>query len=269
MASVANMNFTVSMSCIDTNHDISSDQYNFICERVCDVSTIVEGPHAAPPPTVSRVLHSKNLEHRMYIEKGFPIEYNAPNIAFSENDMHTVFYGYFQNENYFAHAREKILEMFREPPHITTFIRDKYRSVKFEDFYFLHVRLGDYTAPKNISYHWVDLRDYYNNAIEHIKRLDPEAKFLISTENPELIGKYYPGLVETGSDNIILNENNHVINFYMLSRCLKGGICANSTYSWWGAWLNSNPKKIVTIPSKWFPHRMDTLNMTGSVVINV
>jgi len=52
-------------------------------------------------------------------------------------------------------------------------------------------------------------------------------------------------------NHILIKDPDEVINLYLMSRCKLGGICSNSTFGWWGAWLNQNPDKKVFFPSQW------------------
>ena len=63
-------------------------------------------------------------------------------------------------------------------------------------------------------------------------------------------------------------KHNYIFDLYLLSKC-KNVICSNSTFAWWGAWLNENPNKNVFIPSMWFSDaRKETLHMDGCTIVN-
>jgi hypothetical protein len=49
-------------------------------------------------------------------------------------------------------------------------------------------------------------------------------------------------------------ERDEITSLWLMSLCNLGGICANSTFSWWGGWLNPNHKKQIFFPSRMFPH---------------
>jgi hypothetical protein len=100
---------------------------------------------------------------------------------------------------------------------------------------FIHVRGGDY---KGHEMHGVDLTQYYANAMA----LFPEdTVYSIFTNDVEYAKKLnLPGSVI---------EENEVDSLFLMTQC-KGGICANSTYSWWGAYLN--PRRRLVLPDTWF-----------------
>ena len=78
-------------------------------------------------------------------------------------------------------------------------------------------------------------------------------------EKPEKVKEWYPFLFKNYE---IYSNKDEVANLYAMVRCTKGGICCNSTYSWWGAWLNTNNDKTICIPKK-----TDGIYMKGALVI--
>ena len=120
-----------------------------------------------------------------------------------------------------------------------------------EGFYSIHIRRGDY-LEKSELYGGICTRKYYTDAIEYIKYRDKNAKFIVFSDETDrnklslLLGK----------DNIIyfqqedFTEYEDWYDMYLMSIC-KHNIIANSTFSWWGAWLNRNDNKIVVAPQKW------------------
>jgi len=146
----------------------------------------------------------------------------------SENNI--LFSGYFQNHNY-------ITQDFIDKLSFESEILDKYPNI--EDTVFLHLRGRDYL---NIFLHNVNLIEYYAKAIDCFPK---GTAFSIFTDDVN-----YAKTV-TSLQNInhtIINEN-EVDSIYLMSKC-KAGICANSSFSWWGARLNPNRKLI--LPLKWF-----------------
>jgi hypothetical protein len=162
-------------------------------------------------------------------------------------DVNVFMRGFFQNEKYFIEYRDEILELFKEPEQITVLIENSKYMQYLEHAYFLHIRLGDYV---NCKKHWIDLEKYYINALSHI---DNDAAIFIFSNFPNEIHKHYKSLLPhlQRRNIIIVDDTDEVFNLYLMSRCKKGGICANSSFSWWGSWLNKNEDKKVFMPSKW------------------
>lgn len=155
--------------------------------------------------------------------------------------------GFFQNEKYFKDYRDEILDLFKEPEHIRALIESSKYAPYLENAYFLHIRLGDYV---NSDKHWIDLENYYITALSQI---ESDAIIMIFSNFPNDIAKHYKALVpHLHSRNIIIvDETDEVFNLYLMTKCKKGGICANSSFSWWGSWLNKNENKKVFMPSRW------------------
>jgi len=161
--------------------------------------------------------------------------------------------GFFQNEKYFKEYRQDIIELLREPECIKKRI-ELYESnfTYINNSYFIHIRLGDYLTNKK---HFVNLNEYYKKCINDIVDKDPEASFVLFSNQVQYINIVYPSIKETLNlhkcNHIILGEQDELVSFYLMKRCNKGGICSNSTFGWWAGWLNTNEQKRIYMPSKW------------------
>jgi len=160
--------------------------------------------------------------------------------------------GFFQNEGYFVENKEEIQYLLREPEHIQNIIQQKVGSYipLFQQAYFLHIRLGDYVF---LEKHWIHLEKYYLTALNEIFEKDPTAWIILFCNYPEDIPKYYGKVMAylQQKNHMIVTDEDEVLNFYLMVRCKKGGICANSTYGWWASWLNTNSEKKVYMPNRW------------------
>ena len=136
-------------------------------------------------------------------------------------------YGYFQNYRYVPADFQSTLAL---------------PSVPSLDGAFLHIRGGDYV---NHPFHDVKLDAYYRRALE---MFPPTTKFYVFT-NDIAYAKTLSWL--TAIDYAFIDEPDEVRSLALMTQCRDGGICANSTFSWWGAYLNRcGGTKVV--PSKWF-----------------
>ena len=171
-------------------------------------------------------------------------DYRPPSINRYEN---VFIRGFFQNEKYFIEYKDEILELFKEPEDIKILIEGSKYKPYLENAYFLHIRLGDYV---NCKKHWIDLEKYYINALSQI---EDDAIIFIFSNFPNDIQTHYKSLIPHlhKRNIVIVTETDEVFNLYLMSKCKKGGICANSSFSWWGSWLNKNENKKVFMPSKW------------------
>jgi hypothetical protein len=161
---------------------------------------------------------------------------------------HSILNGYWQSELYFKDYTHEIKKIF-------SFKKlDKKNSLVANDInqnnsISIHVRRGDYLLKENNN-HYVDLMKYYLKAIEESSKFFNNPKYFIFTDDTLWVTK-----------NLILNYpytivdvNNGVNSFfdmYLMSIC-KSNIISNSSFSWWGAWLNNKKDKIVFAPKHWF-----------------
>jgi glycosyltransferase involved in cell wall biosynthesis len=164
-------------------------------------------------------------------------------IPFEQQDLeffpNTIYKGYFQSENHFSHNRNFIINLFKNN-NIIKHIKLKYPNITNQSIS-LHVRRGDYTNLQN--YHPLQTKEYYDKAISKIGKY--QTIFIFSDDIPwckENL-KY--------KNCVFMENNNDVFDLLAMSLC-NNNIIANSTFSWWGAWLNENPDKIVIAPKKWF-----------------
>jgi len=145
--------------------------------------------------------------------------------------------GGFQSYKYFQRCASDIKELFAPSLELLMDLGDRYNT---DGLVSLHVRRGDYLQlPQH--HHNLSI-EYYQNAIDYFKG----HRFLIFSDDIEWCREQFKG-----SEFTFAQGNSVVEDLYLMSMC-KHNIIANSTFSWWGAWLNTNPEKIVVYPDKWF-----------------
>jgi len=162
--------------------------------------------------------------------------------------------GYFQSENYFKKYRKEILKDFSLKYPLDEKNETILQEIVKQQAVSLHIRRGDYiTKPKVFLFHGVCSIEYYKAAIEYIKKKTDSPVFYIFTDDPIWVQNNF--MVSIFSNKIrLVNINQGADSWkdmYLMSKC-KHNIIANSSFSWWGAWLNQNPDKIVIAPKQWF-----------------
>lgn len=183
------------------------------------------------------------------ITDSVPSIYNS--IFLKKNKTFRTYYlGYWQTEKYFEEIEDKVRNTFTFDK---TKLSDKSNSIVSEiqsnTSVSIHIRRGDYLFDKNINlYGNICTNEYYNKAIKLIQDKYPQCHFYVFSDD-----------CEWAKENLHINGESTYINFnkgknswqdmYLMSLC-KHNIIANSSFSWWGAWLNSNPSKTVICPSK-------------------
>ena len=159
--------------------------------------------------------------------------------------------GFWQSEKYFAHCKDDIRKQFSFLPFDEKKNIAIMNKMEKENSVAIHLRKGaDYLQSELMGKGLCGV-EYYIKAIEYIKQNVDNPVFYVFTDNPEWVKNNLPKF------DYILVDWNEVAgkkNFrdMQLMSCAKHNIIANSTYSWWGVWLNPNPNKIVIGPTKFF-----------------
>lgn len=158
--------------------------------------------------------------------------------------------GYFQSEkNFFKYSKivRQVFSLRKEYLNqIPKAISDRFISAESIS---IHIRRGDYAQDKKTNkYHGLCSLSYYEGAISLITSKVKNPHFFIFSDDLEWVKKNLPiNHPHTFvSDGVLIPQQ----EMYLMSKC-KHNIIANSTFSWWGAWLNENPDKIVIAPKKW------------------
>lgn len=158
--------------------------------------------------------------------------------------------GYWQTERYFAWNRAQILQdiTLSQSAAENMFWLQKIRSCNSVS---LHVRRGDYvsSATAALQHGTCDLA-YYQSAIAALVRQEPDIELFVFSDEPQW-----------ASDNLRFPVPTHIVNAnppdrgYLdleLMRHCQHHVLANSSFSWWGAWLCVNPRQAVYAPGRWF-----------------
>lgn len=160
--------------------------------------------------------------------------------------------GYFQNEKYFKHLREALLKSFSLKAPYNELDENNQKvlnEILKTNSVSLHVRRGDYATLNYVNkIHGLCSLDYYKKAIEHMAKKVKNPHFFLFSDDIEWVIKNlklnYPFTV------VDFNQEKGWLDMHLMKNC-KHNIIANSSFSWWGAWLNENPEKIVIAPKKW------------------
>ena len=156
--------------------------------------------------------------------------------------------GYFQSEQYFYHCSDRIKEEFRFASGVdrlaTAFLEQA--SLGDSPVCSVHFRRGDYLEKP--SYHQNLGGEYYNPALKMVQEQIEGVKFIAFTDDLEWARRALPEefLIADTSEN---EEMSHIIDMCIMSKC-PIHIIANSSFSWWPAWLSGS--KAVIAPKQWF-----------------
>lgn len=115
----------------------------------------------------------------------------------------------------------------------------------------LHIRRGDYVKVKRTRKRFSVIRaGYFKRAVEYMRSKLDTPHFFIFTDDPKWVSENFPA----GEDYTLVSSSGMYEDLFLMAQC-RHNIIFNSSFSWWGAWLNGNPGKIVVAPDMWFtPH---------------
>jgi hypothetical protein len=186
-------------------------------------------------------VQKNTYDDNYYLE---PVDkYNSyiPDLFAQKCTKSKTFAGYFQTEKYFIHYKDELISIFTD--------NDVYQSVynlnRNNKSYFIHIRRGDYLSSSSL---YINLDKYYENAINYVLKIDRKAHFYIISDDIDYCKSYH---VFQDINKTFYENQDELETLYFMSLCKKGGICCNSTFSWFGSYFNTNPGKIVIFPDKW------------------
>lgn len=162
----------------------------------------------------------------------------------------SFFEGYWFSPKYFDFCRQKILEAFYFPPFESIDNQELAKILYLSNSVTIHIRRGDYL--NNPLYKDICTIDYYKRAVIRIKELVENPVFYIFSNDQEWCKQNLSCLLN--EDEMVFVNNNKGEKSYLdmqlmsISRC---NILANSSFSWWGAYLNQRDDHIVIAPCKW------------------
>lgn len=195
----------------------------------------------------------KNVFWRLDISKPdceISFNYSEPTLLYSPipyvPNMETN--GWFASEKYFKHHKNEILALLEPHPNIIDYLEGKYPDIfEHPNTVAIHVRAyfleSNYAAKNFISYK----KDYFEKAMS---LFSDDSLFVVFSDKIDWCKEEFANLKNIQNIRFIENEKNYH-DLFLMSMC-KHNIISNSTFSWWGAYLNNNPDKIVIAPPKWF-----------------
>jgi hypothetical protein len=160
----------------------------------------------------------------------------------------TQLIGYWQSEAYFASIRSTLLSDFRLARPLSYRATEMAVNIRATIAVSLHVRRGDYaTLPEVTSYHGICGQTYYRKAVQYMKSKVPDARFFVFSDDPAWCRQSLEG---SGAMTIVEPSDSAAEDMYLMSLC-RHHIVTNSSFSWWGAWLNLRSDKVVIAPKLW------------------
>jgi len=205
-----------------------------------------------PPESQNAVTRSLwNLRNRRrlsyFLERG--LQYHPEFETLGDN---VYLRGYFQCEKYFRHIAPQLREELTRPEPVDDVnrrMRDGIQSVLSVS---LHLRRGNYVSDARANkVHGTCPLDYYSEAADEIAgRTGRTPTFFVFSDSPDWVkaNLKLPYEMRFITHNSVDDPS---MDLMLMSAC-RHHVIANSSFSWWGAWLNPSPEKIVMAPSQWF-----------------
>lgn len=223
---------------LSTNHlrNYELDKLNIVCNKIFSVDNIRYPLNII----IRKMLHLiMRCQYKILREKT-AYKYDR---RITEIDKSTYLFGYWQTEKYFKEYRKDLLKMFTPRYELSQESSSFIEKVRNCNSVAVHVRRGDYVKLGiclNLS--------YYKSAFAILNEKYKDLTYFIFSDDVEYAKHMFKDIdgtfkyIENSSPNSTLDD------FFVMKEC-KHIIMANSSYSWWAAWLNDNPQKIVIYPN--------------------
>lgn len=184
---------------------------------------------------------------KQYVEENYCFDRKV----FDLDDTYLI--GYFQSEEYFSDIKDDIRSKFIFEQSYITDETKQFRDeiLQQENSVSIHVRRGDYnSSDAGNLYSDICTDEYYDAAIHHILNIHPDAIFYLFTNDHSWV-EFFKNLHPDADIRFIdvSTEYTGYLDMYLMSNC-KHHIIANSSFSWWGAWLGRE-EGITIAPSPW------------------
>lgn len=159
--------------------------------------------------------------------------------------------GYWQSERYFADAAERVRSELSVRAPASGRNAELAAAIAACEAVSLHVRRGDYVSDATTNaVHGVCSLDYYRRAVAHVASRVTEPHFFLFSDDPEWTREHLR--LDAPTTVVDHNDAGHGHeDLRLMSRC-RHHVLANSSFSWWGAWLGTGPDRIVVAPRRWF-----------------
>ncbi|MDE7249332.1 MAG: alpha-1,2-fucosyltransferase, partial [Lachnospiraceae bacterium] len=200
--------------------------------------------------------------------------------------------GSFRSEKYFEDIKEEVkstyqfpeLEEMHLPEKLYLPTKNCLDQIEDSEAVALHMYRGDSRNNEEL-YDGICTEQYYEGAVRYIQDRYPEAVFFIFSNEPKWVKGWVISLMKSQIEEGMTKENiknlgrrfvlveansQHTgyLDMFLMSRC-KHNIISNSSFSWWAAWINKNPDKLICAPSRWVNGEVcDDVYTSGMTLIN-
>lgn len=168
--------------------------------------------------------------------------------SFARFPADTYLDGFWQSERFFVRFADRVRGDFEFRPEVKALGQHWMKSICSTNSVSLHVRRGDYISNSDVrKYHGVCSPDYYNAAVAELQKRHAPIELFVFSDDIAWCRDHLSFEVPVH----LVDVNTAATDMYLMSLC-RHHIIANSSFSWWGAWLNANKDKTVIMPEHWF-----------------
>jgi glycosyl transferase family 11 len=186
-----------------------------------------------------------------------PNEYREPHFhydpVFECLGPQTAIFGYFQSERYFSSIADSLRDWFSPRQPLSEGATAALAQIQLSRLpVSVHVRRGDYLNPSTMEVHGILGSPYYRAAIDRIESaLGSKVDYFVFSDDAAAAEQVLDFLPTSRFNHVRGDPKHPWEDMTLMSRC-RHHVIANSSFSWWGAWLNSSPEKVVIAPRAWF-----------------
>ena len=174
---------------------------------------------------------------------------------FSQCGSHTYLVGYWQSERYFAEIADLVRQELTYQPAPDAANAQWLTRIRATNAVCVHVRRGDYLLPAHFRHHGLCSADYYRRALRLMRERVANPQFFLFSDDWSWCREHL-----ADADVVIVDANkpDAAQDELRLMAACRHHVIANSSLSWWAAWLAAGSGQIVVAPTPWFTHRAQT-----------
>ncbi len=204
------------------------------------------------PPKRWRRIAQEFLPLNPYTLKDRPFRFNASVNTFKPYASQNIYLmGYWQSYRYFDSIRDALISEIRPAGAISNHYQDYLRKIESSASAMVHIRRGDYVhLPVAAKVHGFLGLDYYQKGMSLLIASDPNMQFFVFSDDIDWAKANLPFQDRICFIESSTEQNAPVQELFLMNQCQKH-LIANSSLSWWGAWLSNSSAPLVIAPKHW------------------
>lgn len=210
---------------------------------------------------INKLFSNRNLPNPINPSKYLETSFHFDETIFDKERLANIntIEGYFQSSKYFTHIAPEIRSKFQPKAELSDTAQQWLKKIKDSKVSVsLHVRRGDYLNTEAAKVHCGFDIEYYKKAVKLLQEIYPkDLKFFLFSDDHDYLAKEFSFIKNS---EIVKGDPKRPYEEMFLMAACNHNIIANSSFSWWGAWLNNNTDKKVIAPFYWFTKEFQIKN---------